>query len=50
MTAAMKAGRSEGRRLETKCRSTTTFASSNSAPALRRSSLMPGLPVTRTPR
>ena len=50
MTAAMKAGRSDGRRLETKCRSTTTSASSNSAPALTRSSLMPGLPVTRTPR
>ena len=48
--AAMKRGRSAGLRLETKCRSTTTGVSSQMAPAFIRSSLMPGLPVTRTPR
>ena len=48
--AAINAGRSAGLRLETKCRSTTTGESSQIAPALIRSSLMPGLPVTRTPR
>lgn len=44
-----KSGRSSGRRLLTKCRSTTTEASSKSAPAFTRSSLIPGDPVTRTP-
>ena len=48
--AAINAGRSAGLRLETKWRSTTTGESSQIAPAFIRSSLMPGLPVTRTPR
>ena len=43
------AGRSSGFRLDTKCRSTTTSASSQIAPALIKSSLIPGDPVTFAP-
>jgi hypothetical protein len=48
--ARQKSGKSSGLRLDTKCRSTTAGWSSHTAPALTRSSLMPGDPVTRTPR
>ena len=44
------AGRSSGRRLLTKWPSIVTGESSNNPPALIKSSLMPGDPVTRTPR
>jgi hypothetical protein len=44
-----KSGRSSGLRLETKCRSMTTASSFQTAPALIRSSLIPGDPVTLTP-
>src|SRR5262245_23165041 len=47
--ASQKSGRSSGLRLETKWRSTTTAASTQTAPALTRSSLIPSEPVTRTP-
>ena len=40
----------EEMRLDTLFRSTTTDASSQRAPALIKSSLMPGEPVTRRPR
>ncbi len=50
MIARQKWGRSSGLRLETKLRSTTTGASFQIAPAFSRSSLIPGEPVTRTPR
>lgn len=43
-------GKSSGLRLDTKWRSTTTGASSQRAPALTKSSMIPGEPVTRTPR
>jgi hypothetical protein len=48
--ARQKSGKSSGLRLDTKCRSTTTGSSFQIAPALIRSSLIPGEPVTRTPR
>lgn len=47
--ARENAGKSPGRRLLTLWPSTTTSASSKIAPALTRSSLMPGDPVQRTP-
>ena len=50
MIARQNSGRSSGLRLLTKWRSTTTGASCQIAPAFTRSSLMPGEPVTRTPR
>lgn len=50
MIARQKSGRSSGLRLLMKWRSVTTGASSQTAPAFSRSSLIPGEPVTRTPR
>ena len=49
ISARMKAGRSGGRRDDTRLPSTTTSESSQSAPALRRSSAIAGTEVTRRP-